>query len=335
MDKFRQLDKLIREGNCAPKVHKRALAASMVLEDGMTHEHVSRILRLSTRSVARWTTRFEEGGVDALFDHKRPGAPRKLQMWKIVKAAARLAGTNDLTPRSLRDLLYDMYGIWYHLTHATRLLRGLGYTSKIPDVVHVNAAQPEVRRAWYRRIRRRILRMIRCGFRVMIGDEMIISNFKAPLRKRWSKKGERINIPYAGTRERGIIYGAVSVDSVGFFRKYRKSDAWHYVLFLCALMRKYRKVFLIQDGARSHNARIVREALEEYNGRLVLCNLPPGSPDMSAIERVWGYGRDFDANKDHPDVDSRIDSIIKYFRTSVPDVDVRAHLRRGLGGQNQ
>ena len=41
------------------------------------------------------------------------------------------------------------------------------------------------------------------------------------------------------------------------------------------------------DGAAQHRAKIVREAIEEMNGEVRLVFLPPGCPDLNAIEEVW------------------------------------------------
>ena len=57
-----------------------ALRAKIVLasEQGLTNLDVAAKLRTSHVTVSKWRKRFIEGGVDALFDEPRPGAPRKL-----------------------------------------------------------------------------------------------------------------------------------------------------------------------------------------------------------------------------------------------------------------
>ena len=44
---------------------------------------------------------------------------------------------------------------------------------------------------------------------------------------------------------------------------------------------------MVLDGAAQHRAKIVREAIEEMNGEVRLVFLPPGCPDLNAIEEVW------------------------------------------------
>ena len=44
---------------------------------------------------------------------------------------------------------------------------------------------------------------------------------------------------------------------------------------------------MILDGAPQHRAADVKKALKEMNGEVELEFLPPGCPDLSAIEELW------------------------------------------------
>ena len=48
-----------------------------------------------------------------------------------------------------------------------------------------------------------------------------------------------------------------------------------------------RKMVLITDNAKYHHAKLHREWREEHANRLVLYFLPPYSPDLNPVERVW------------------------------------------------
>jgi putative transposase len=62
-----------------------------------------------------------------------------------------------------------------------------------------------------------------------------------------------------------------------FFRFLRK----------CISANKGRKVYLVVDNVRFHHARRLQPILERYRQRLELVFLPPYSPDLNPIERVW------------------------------------------------
>lgn len=48
-----------------------------------------------------------------------------------------------------------------------------------------------------------------------------------------------------------------------------------------------RKMVLITDNAKYHHAKLHREWREEHTNRFVLYFLPPYSPDLNPVERVW------------------------------------------------
>jgi transposase len=52
---------------------------------GATGEESARLLDTSRRTISKWRSRFREGGIDALLDRPRPGAPRSIDEEKIAE----------------------------------------------------------------------------------------------------------------------------------------------------------------------------------------------------------------------------------------------------------
>jgi len=50
---------------------------------------------------------------------------------------------------------------------------------------------------------------------------------------------------------------------------------------------RIRKILLVLDNAKYHHAKILQDWLEEMSDLLELFFLPPYSPDLNAIERLW------------------------------------------------
>lgn len=50
-----------------------------------------------------------------------------------------------------------------------------------------------------------------------------------------------------------------------------------------------RPIFLVVDGHPIHKAKLVREYVDQQNGKLRLIHLPPCSPELNPDEQVWGY----------------------------------------------
>lgn len=47
------------------------------------------------------------------------------------------------------------------------------------------------------------------------------------------------------------------------------------------------KIILIEEGAPSHNNKVVTELIEEHANRLTVERLPAFSPDYNPIEKLW------------------------------------------------
>lgn len=61
-----------------------------------------------------------------------------------------------------------------------------------------------------------------------------------------------------------------------------------YIQFLKQLLEHFSsKIFLIEDGAAYHNAKVVKAFVEHHQDRLSLVRLPAFSPDFNPIEKLW------------------------------------------------
>jgi putative transposase len=68
-------------------------------------------------------------------------------------------------------------------------------------------------------------------------------------------------------------------------------SGWNFIAFLVVLLRAYAgwKIRLVCDNARFHNTKAVRVFLAEHADRLSIFWLPPYSPSLNLIERLWGH----------------------------------------------
>ena len=87
------------------------------------------------------------------------------------------------------------------------------------------------------------------------------------------------------TRPRGSAASReITLDGEGFFRRYDSFTGKEFVEFLKAACERFGKI--ITDGAPQHRSKFVREEIGRLDG-VELQFLPPGCPDLNAIEEVW------------------------------------------------
>ena len=82
------------------------------------------------------------------------------------------------------------------------------------------------------------------------------------------------------------MFGLITLDGKGFFQRYGSFTGKEFVEFLKAARERFGKILMIADGAPQHRSKLVREELGRLDG-LQLEFLPPGCPDLNAIEEVW------------------------------------------------
>ena len=100
---------------------------------------------------------------------------------------------------------------------------------------------------------------------------------------------------HAPTRKSLGIFGAVSVDTGRLVvSQENKFDAITFLSFLKQLLRHRRKgrlMVVVLDNARWHHANLLKPWLRKHRHLLRLDFLPPYSPDLNPIERVWKLTR--------------------------------------------
>ena len=100
---------------------------------------------------------------------------------------------------------------------------------------------------------------------------------------------------HAPTRKSLALLGAVRPsDGLLVTRHAPIFNAQTFLDFLKVVIRHWRKgrrIVLVLDNARYHHAKLLRGWLRKNRDKLVLLFLPPYSPELNPIERVWKLTR--------------------------------------------
>lgn len=100
---------------------------------------------------------------------------------------------------------------------------------------------------------------------------------------------------HAPTRKSVACFGAVSLSTGKFVNSMcEKFDALTFETFLKKLLRhrsRGKRMVVVLDNARYHHAVLLAPLLRQYRKVLSLLFLPPYSPQLAPIERVWKLSR--------------------------------------------
>jgi transposase len=125
---------------------------------------------------------------------------------------------------------------------------------------------------------------------------------------------------HASTRKSIGIFGAVSnsdgrlVTALG-----EKFDAQAFLSFLIQLLRHRRRdslMIVIVDNARWHHAKSLQPWLDKHRDRIRLDFLPPYSPELNPVERVWKLTRRLCThNRYFPELENLVDAVSEQFES--------------------
>ena len=112
------------------------------------------------------------------------------------------------------------------------------------------------------------------------------------LARMWAPVGQQPEVPAPGKNEKKVVYGGVDYRTGQL--TYSLADTKcgsSFLAFLVILMAAYagKKIRLVCDNGRFHTTKAVKAFLKEHREEIEVYWLPPYSPSLNLIERLWGH----------------------------------------------
>jgi len=145
------------------------------------------------------------------------------------------------------------------------------------------------------------------------------------LTRGWIFKGEDLLVPTTGQKTGVTITGALNLETAAFFHQtYDRILGESFIDFLNGLQEFYPKapqIHLIVDQGSCHTSKMVKEYLEGSNVRIKLHYLPPYSPNLNPIERLWKIMHSFVSNNRHyPKAKEFVESVNNFLNNTVLEI---------------
>jgi transposase len=266
-------------------------------ELGYTETEVAELLGLSRETVSRWWTAYAKDGMEALPGERtgRPvGSGRTLNEGQAAYLRTIL---NEKTPedvgiasplwtrRAVADLIRKEYGIDLPVRTVGEYLRRWGYTPKVPSR-HAKDQDPEEVRRWlegtYPAIERRAARE---GAEIYWCDETGAAADQQP-RRGYAREGQPARIDVPDPHIRMNMVSTISNEGSVHFMTYKQTmTAALFITFLERLLGETtRKIFLIVDRLKAHEAKKVEAWTAEHQERIEIFFLPRYAPERNPDE---------------------------------------------------
>lgn len=277
---------------------------------------------VTQRTLRGWITSFNEQGIDGLIDKPHSGRPRVIleeqsKRYCLLIENPSEAGQTYWSARKFHGYLRETLRHEIGYSTVLRWLRENDYRLKVPRPWPQN--QDEDKRREFIETLRRYLSDNDTD--VWYGDEMGIEGDPRP-RRRWAKKGEKITVGHNGGHIRMNVAGIICPRSGEFYAlEFSHSDSIIFQVFLdkanADIKFNRKRNILIMDNATWHRKKSINW------GQFDPIFLPPYSPDLNPIERLWllikaEWFTDFVA-KDYDALIERIDKALCWAMNRISD----------------
>jgi len=280
--------------------HKEKAQALLLAHSGTkSYEEIAEVVGRARSTIQVWVNAFEKHGVNGL-EKKAvyPGRPSEVSDSTIQKALLKgLESGRWITGVEVQQWLKKEHGLSRSMTSIYYWLGKLAGALKVPRPVHIkkDAAAAE---AFKEHIYENLLSLnIPKGKRVRVWVQDEARYGLHSIRRRcWGLRGRRVVKPAQQKYEWGYVYGALDVLQGGAQFCYMPTvnlELTQTFLSQIAQSDKDAEHVVIWDQAGFHH----RPGDKRLPERIHLLPLPPYSPELNPIEKLWDQMKDRIANR--------------------------------------
>lgn len=283
--------------------------------EGMSHESIAQAHRISVQSVYRYLSEYES---EKKTEHDpRGGSQSKLNALETKELKEHLQRVTYLHAKEVCTYVKIKYGINYTVAGMTFWLKSQGFVYKEPIKIP-GKLDPEKQEAFikfYEQLKNTLPESEEICFMDAVHPE-----FQSKSVCGWIKAGEIKTLPTTNAQYRMHFIGALSLNGMKtFVQEYDTVDAENMIKFFASLETSSRatKIHIICDNGRSNK----NKAIEAYlkTSRIKIHYLPPYSPNLNPIERLWKVLREKKTyNKCYEKFTDFKEEIRKFFLEEIP-----------------
>ena len=262
------------------------IKAILMLNSGYSYEQIGELLLMDGESIRRWHKQYELGGMESLLADHYTGGKAKLSVKAQEGLSNYLQEHICLSAKEVCHYVSRRYGEEYTSKGMTNLLHRLGFTYKKPKHLPSKGdreAQEEFINQYEELNKNKSPK-----------DKIYFMDGTHPLHNSqlgygWIKKGEDKFVKANTGRDRVNINGAYNVEEHKVVvREDERINAQSTVSLLKQMLQEQPAgvIHIILDNARYYRSKHVQEFISE-NPRIQFMFLPPYSPNLNLIERLW------------------------------------------------
>ena len=264
------------------------IKASLLRDQGWTCAKIAEVLLLDEKTVGNYRRMYEEGGVERLCCDEHAGRECKLTDRQLEGLAQELRRKIYMTTASVCEYTEKAFGVRYCIAGMTYLLKRIGFSYKKPTAIPGKADAAAQRR--FVKAYHRLKQQKRLEEPIYFMDGTHPQHNSHPAYG-WLPKGEETELKTNTGRQRVTLNGALNAETHEILVRedltLNAENTMDCFRTIGALHSTAKRVFIIVDNAGYFKGKRIQEFLK--TSRIKLVYLPPYSPNLNLIERVWKF----------------------------------------------
>lgn len=260
----------------------------VLLDEGWPYEQIAKALLIDHKTIRRCYEIYITKGIDKLLSMNYSGKESFLNEFQRKELQKYLEENIYQSSSEICKYVEKKYKIKYSSKGITKLLHRLDFVYKKPKLIP-GKADKEKQKSFIEKYKE-LKKQLNSEDKILFMDGVHPQHNSKPAYG-WFKKGQKAQILSNTGRKRlningvidpknaeGIIYEDSSVNAQSTIELFKKIEAKYF---------KSKKIIIICDNARYYRSKLVSEYLE--SSRIKLEFLPPYSPNLNLIERLWRF----------------------------------------------
>ncbi len=280
-EEIRQLHRSCQKKRIADK-----LKALLFLDKGYSCVEVGELLLLDDDTIRSYREQYLNLGAESLLKDNNNGRLSYLDTKQLNLLEQHLENTTYLDSKGIIVWIFKQFNITYSPSGITSLLNRMGFVYKKPVLTPCKAdvkKQEEFEKE-YQLLKQNLAAQDQIYF-----VDGVHPQHNSIATYGWIKKGKTKQLKTNNGRQRININGAINlVTKQVLYVEDERINAQTMITLLTLILQEQKegKIHIILDNARYYHAQLVKDFLEKHP-RIVLHFIPPYSPNLNIIERLW------------------------------------------------
>lgn len=295
------------------------IKALLLASEGWSQTMISQALRIHESTVARHLSDYVLSGK---FKPENGGSQSRLSVTQTMQLIEHLTEKTYFHTHQIVTYVKTEFGVSYTVAGMNKWLHHHSFSYKkpkgVPRKLKPEEQQPFIE--YYSEV-------LKFNDAPVLFMDAVHPTQSTKLSYGWLRKGQDKLIETTGSRTRLNIIGALALKDIGatITDTYDTIDSESIVRFFWKLNKEHyrleQRVHIVLDGAAYHRSELVRNAAKVLNIEIELHYLPPYSPNLNPIERLWKVMNEHVRNNFYFSSKAAFTSAIKnFFDVTLPKV---------------